>query len=365
MTLLVDGMNYNKPWGVEYNFSKEIVTKSVNPHWDIISGAQSLIHMPIFDSLTADELQRAKDHFIVLDYTWESFDIGHLYYSIHMDCIKYDIPEPNVILLTANLDREISTYNNWFLTTDFKNKIATFPVATFVEINHMFKDRIGTDPDKVVPGFITFSRNPRAHRNAMNYLIIENDLNAAISQSIVEPHVLKDHLTRFNIECKSDSVFLKNYEIDRTDFDTDMPVQWTEDICTSAINYSFILVQDTILDDIGFYITEKTFKYLLFNRPIIIWGQPGVNHYLKDLGFKLYDNYFDLSFDFIKNDADRLHGLLNELKRVNSLLQSIDDPYSWIYKDKNTLQLNKQTSLDRSVNAKFVLDIHNYMKEIK
>lgn len=365
MTLLANGLNYNKSWGIDYKFDQSVVTKSVNPHWHLILHATEPLHMPIFETLTDAELDAARSSFLILDYTWESFDIGHLYYSIHMDCIKYNIPEPNVILLTANLDREQYIYDDWYRASNFKCRIATFPAVTFVELNHVFVNVIPADPIDVRSSFITFAKNPRPHRTAMNYLILENKLNAVMSQSVVQPDILRTQLSQFNIDCKNDNVFIKSYEIDRTDFDTDMPVQWTEDICKDAISHSFVLVQETILDDIGFYITEKTFKYMLFNRPLIIWGQPGVNHYLKDLGFNLYNNYFDLSFDFIKDDTQRLHSLVKELKRVNDILAAMANPYDWIYTDVDTLQKNKAITLDRSVNQQFVSAIHNYMKAIK
>jgi hypothetical protein len=364
MNFLVNGLNYNKPWGVNYEFDPNVVTKSVNPHWDLIKHATEPLHMPVFETLTNDELNSIRLSFLILDYTWESADIGHLYHSIHMECMAYNVPESRVILLTANLDREQYTYNEWHKTSGFDKRIATFSATPFVDLNHMFINKIPHDPINVSNSFITFSRNPRAHRTAMNYLIVENKLNAVMSQSAMAPSTLKTQLSMFNIDCRNETVFKTAHEIDRSDFDTDMPVYWTEDICLSAINYSFVLVQETILDDIGFYMTEKTFKYMLFNRPLIIWGQPGANHYLKDLGFNLYDNYFDLSFDFIKDDTQRLHAIVSELKRVDTMLSTIQNPYDWIYKDATVLQHNRATTLDRSVNKPFVSAIHNYMKSV-
>ena len=365
MTLLANGLNYNKTWGINYNFNQLVVEKSVNPHWHLIKYAKEPLHMPVLDTLTTDELELARLSFLILDYTWESYDIGHLYYSIHMECIKYNIPESHVILLTANLDNERNTYNTWYSTTNFKHKIATFAAVTFVELNHVFANRIPVDPATVNPSFITFAKNPRPHRTAMNYLILENKLNAVMSQSVVPPDTLREQLSYFDIECNNDTVFTRPYEIDRSDFDTDMPVQWTEDICKQAINYSFVLVQETILEDIGFYITEKTFKYMLFNRPLIIWGQPGVNHYLKDLGFNLYNNYFDLSFDLIKDDSKRLKSLIDELKRVTDIISTNNNPYEWIYKDSVTLKRNRNLTLDRSINKPFTAAINHYMNTIR
>lgn len=365
MNFLVNGFNYNKSWGINYDFDFTAVKKSVNPHWDLIKYATGPLHMPVFETITTDELDLIRRSFLILDYTWESFDIGHLYYSIHMECIKYNMPESHVILLTANLDREQYNYNEWYINSGFKNRIATFSAAPFVDLNHMFINRIPPDPIKISHSFITFSRNPRAHRTAMNYLIVENKLNAVLSQSAMAPHILKEQLSKFNIECHNETVFDTPYEIDRSDFDTDMPVHWTEDICESAINHSFVLVQETIVDDIGFYMTEKTFKYMLFNRPLIIWGQPGANHYLKDLGFNMYDNYFDLSFDLIKDDSNRLTALIAELKRVAGVLSTIDNPYEWIYKDSVTLKRNRNLTLDRSINKPFVTAINQYMHTIR
>lgn len=48
-------------------------------------------------------------------------------------------------------------------------------------------------------------------------------------------------------------------------------------------------------------ISEKTWFTILHNKPFLILGSKGINHTLVDLGFELYDEIFDYSFDFEEN----------------------------------------------------------------
>jgi hypothetical protein len=89
---------------------------------------------------------------------------------------------------------------------------------------------------------------------------------------------------------------------------------------------------------------------MLYERPIIIWGQPGVNNYLKEMGFKLYDKYFDLTFDFEKDDNIRLNLLIQELKSAS---EKIKHP-NWINLDKDTLIYNKKYLLSKNCLEKWV-----------
>jgi len=45
------------------------------------------------------------------------------------------------------------------------------------------------------------------------------------------------------------------------------------------------------------YLTEKTFLPILFKRPFIVFGGPNTNKLLKDLGFDIFEDLIDYSFD--------------------------------------------------------------------
>ncbi len=63
------------------------------------------------------------------------------------------------------------------------------------------------------------------------------------------------------------------------------------------------------------YFTEKTWKEILHERPFLMIGNKNNNNFLKQLGFELYDEIFDYSFDKIDNCYDRLKMYWYQIER--------------------------------------------------
>jgi hypothetical protein len=79
--------------------------------------------------------------------------------------------------------------------------------------------------------------------------------------------------------------------------------------------------------DINFKdISEKTFYSILHKKPFLILGSTGIHQRLKDLGFKLYDNVFDYSFDSANDVNIRIEGIIRNLKSI------LDNDYDKLYK---------------------------------
>lgn len=78
----------------------------------------------------------------------------------------------------------------------------------------------------------------------------------------------------------------------------------------------FQLVSETT--DRAIFITEKTIAPLLLGKPFLIAGCAGSNKFIKDLGFELYDELFDYSFDNIENTELRYNQMCLGMKRIVS-----------------------------------------------
>lgn len=64
------------------------------------------------------------------------------------------------------------------------------------------------------------------------------------------------------------------------------------------------------------FITEKTVKCLLGRNIFLIWGSPLFHQGLVSLGFKLYDELFDYTFDSVTDDNLRLKLMITEVQKV-------------------------------------------------
>ena len=70
---------------------------------------------------------------------------------------------------------------------------------------------------------------------------------------------------------------------------------------------------------IPYFVTEKTVKPIFYKKPFLVISKQGFHtKVLTDLGFKLYDEIFDYSFDSIEDMECRIEQIVLQLKRLQT-----------------------------------------------
>lgn len=116
------------------------------------------------------------------------------------------------------------------------------------------------------------------------------------------------------------------------------------------------------------FYTEKTFVPVLNKRPFLIWGAPHANTYFKKLGFEIFDEVIDYSFDSIDNDLQRCQGYFDQVKELSKI--PLDELSKLVY---NKVEHNYYRLLDIVENKEYVPEVfdkitsdnhtsHNYLR---
>jgi len=66
----------------------------------------------------------------------------------------------------------------------------------------------------------------------------------------------------------------------------------------------------------GVLLTEKTFKPIKNAQPFVIFGAKGSLQTLRDLGYKVFDDVFDNSYDNIENTTERYNTLITQVVQI-------------------------------------------------
>lgn len=161
--------------------------------------------------------------------------------------------------------------------------------------------------------FICLNKGPKLHRRyTMDYLakynLIEN--NAVSFRELNEQKVDIKYW-------KEKQLFLDQEKEDNNTF--------IQEIVPNEYQYSFMQLVTESHDDL-FILSEKTAIPLFFNKPFLVSGCKHFHKKLQEMGFLLYDELFDYSFD----DIDDLQ------ERIDKLVQNINK-----YKDKSNEELAK------------------------
>lgn len=85
-----------------------------------------------------------------------------------------------------------------------------------------------------------------------------------------------------------------------------LPIEWYDslfEIITESTNHVH-------------FFTEKTIRNLLFKKPFVILGAKGMHSKLVELGFKLYDEVIDYSFDAIDDLQERTRLFVNNIHNI-------------------------------------------------
>ena len=123
-------------------------------------------------------------------------------------------------------------------------------------------------------------------------------------------------------------------------------------VCETSIHFPFI--------------TEKTWNCLLLEKPFIILSSQGVHRYLESMGFELYDEFIDYSFDEepggvsnlrYKLIAENLHRL-TKIKNYDKARNSIID------KIKRNKKRALELAFDTTLIPQEVMDIYPKIKKM-
>lgn len=201
--------------------------------------------------------------------------------------------------------------------------------------------------------FTCLNRKPRYWRSRLIYEMhntVYKDKMLASHPKINSKNDFMNH-TGLEVEAQLVDFFIANSPIQvspTAPLSSTMP--FNDIISTLPEVYSravFDISLETYQENTHEFITEKTFKPMLNMMPVIIWGTPGINTTgLTRLGFKTYEDWFDLTFDNEPNTEKRLKLLLNEIIRVCNILDDIDDISSWQKKNMDVIEYNKNIILN-------------------
>ena len=301
-----------------------------------------------------------RELYIIIDFSYEAYNSTDqpIYDSLYFSIEKYNIPPEQLIYMSANMDEnkcveEYCKKHNkepitvcCFSTFEFHTpRICDYSIynLTIEEAKETFENNF---TDKL---FCSLSRVNRPWRSYATWQLHKSDI--AKDGYISHDSVDTGHFVPYFLDSKDKEEWIKWSNqlplfADTSDFyDEKMTHVFDQNIFTHTgfhiVNESFVSEENTR------FLTEKTFKSMLVYQPLIIWGQVGANHYLESLGYKLYNDWFDLSFDFEPDNIKRYHLMLNNIKRTIYSLKSKtrNEIIDWRFKNQEILNHNKQTLL--------------------
>lgn len=265
----------------------------------------------------------------------------HVKYS----CDKYRIPESQILPILCGNHSEYSTH-----TVNFRKD---YLHLNYYALELSYKIRKGYDivlnklPSEKKKHFICLNSQIKPHRYHLVSNVFNNDLinHGYVSCQNYESHVNNfsqvDGIYQMKKVLRNDGAnmieFVQFYNtlpysvdsFDKDNYNNALHSSWNHNSSSQPLNikdvsnqidaYYKSAVIDVITEtalighDVKF-ITEKTFKAIMYKMPFIISGDRGNNKELLRHGFKLYDMLFDYSFDDLDSYVDRNNAITKQLK---------------------------------------------------
>ncbi len=255
--------------------------------------------------------------------------------------------DKNIIYLCSdfNIQERIQDWKNLLSLKSIKIEALSFPLSILTPHNFIFENDLDelNKSDKT-KNFITLVSSPKDFRimtlnkfykhDLFEYSYVphfhlndkDNEIQSICVSTIddwynkfhIEFDILNhsrflnelDHSSLFNINDQSDSVEIDGNKYFKDVFNHFLPKESFNTCCDIVLESYF---------DGPIFFTEKLWKEFIFKRPFLMIGSRGMNHSLKELGFELYDEIFDYSFDLESHDITRLTKFWDQIKKYIDL----------------------------------------------
>ena len=288
-------------------------------------------------------LQQLKDREIIplvcmLSESWGLFNLepnrifrNSAYFNIINQLEKNNIKEEDVVWLTCNKH----------ISQDPRIKAEFIHFDFFLEQQKVFENKF-LPLTKIKHRYLSMAQGvPRHHRYAMTYQLYKNNLleHGAVSCSAYEnfhyntrPGTTDEYINR--LENYNEQTFekfknllpltidSKSTQIEVPDWGSDLdPInlhQNGRDESHLFKNVFLNVVNETHQPDDTVFITEKTYRSINHCRPFVINGDNGSLRYLKDMGFKTFNKFWDESYDDEISDHARIVKIIDVVKEITS-----------------------------------------------
>jgi hypothetical protein len=146
--------------------------------------------------------------------------------------------------------------------------------------------------------------------------------------------------TDFFVDVEVEKIIVNDYLTAKI---ADFPCTWDKNLNNFLKSYEecFVaIVNESVFFQPTCTVTEKTFDAMITLTPFIIVGGPLTLKYLKDLGFKTFDKWWDESYDTEMDHAERLIKIFKLIDYINSL--SIEQLFAMYKEMSHILEWNRE-----------------------
>ena len=263
-----------------------------------------------------EHLQQLKDREIIplvcmLSESWKLFNFepnrifrNSAYFNIIDQLEKNNIKEEDVVWLTCDK----------YMRQDPRIKAKFIHFDFFLEQQKVLKNKF-LPLTKIKHRYLSMAQGvPRHHRYAMTYQLYKNNLleHGAVSCSAYEnfhyntrPGTTDEYMSK--LENFKQTVFDSFKQSLPHTIDNQINIHQVGNDESHLFENVFVnLVNETHQPDDRVFITEKTYRAINYCRPFIINGDKGSLTYLKEMGFKTFDQFWDESYDDEESDHVRI-----------------------------------------------------------
>lgn len=294
---------------------------------------------------------------------------------IYSQFIKpYTLPVSKVILLSgsADIQDEISLFCNSVGIEKFKGLYIPsmmYDIANELRnkkhnlSNYYFKKYIKNKKGLYNKTFLNFNRRWRLHRPALVGLLVLKNLHtkALISLSKSDDNLdwnkTYEGILSLNTAnkdfCfiwennKQQLLSLPNMTLDCEDLTINRAGL---DLTTERY---YLESYFSVVSETNFYqsveparfLSEKTFKPIVFKHPFILASTPYCLDFLKDLGFKTFHPYINETYDYEMDDSKRLLMIIDEIERLSNL--NNDEIINFLQNTTDIVEHNYNTLLGK------------------
>lgn len=230
--------------------------------------------------------------------------------------------------INSNLIKQVIVWPTfWFLKTTFE-----------LEQHNTFFNNIKDYKFNFVNPFLTFNGRTRQHRTQWIDELAKNDY---IKKGIVSYQQIPQKEKQQNWKYHTGEILTSGDGFEH---------HFSSYHFNQTFLESFLHIPtETTVDT--FLLSEKTANPILCGLPTLTLGSRYYHKNLEELGFKLYDEIFDYSFDSESDVVKRIQKLLINVTEVIDQKNNLNDLYKKI---KNKLDYNKKLALDITKTDKHV-----------